>query len=188
MNDATHVNDLLPDLLHERLDARTRASVEWHVASCAACRGDLDLLRVARSAAAAPRVDTDRIASAIPAYAATRRSRFVANAWKIAAAIVVVAGGAALFTRDADKPARQVVESPQPGNNVAATRSPVRVAESTTIAKKSPATPAELTTGETLHDLSESELKSLLREIAALDGVTSSETEVVIPSVGKGTL
>jgi hypothetical protein len=189
MTDTTHVTDLLPDLLHERLDARTRASVESHLVSCESCRDELDLLKVARNAVVAPRVDAVRISNAIPAYAATRRRRIVAIAWKIAAAIIVVAGGATLFARTAGEPAKQMSEFPAKDSSAVVLPNPVRVAESMKVATKpTPAAkPAELATGETLHDLSESELRSLLREIAALDGMTSSETEVVIPSVGKGT-
>jgi len=188
MSDALHVTDLLPDLLHERLDARTRASVESHVATCGACRAELDVLRLARSAAVTPQIDTARIASVIPVYAATRRSRFIAIAWRIAAALLIVAGGASLFARDAGEAKKRVAESPPPGRFVELPR-PVRGAESVQVAKKAtPSATPELGTGETLHDLSESELRSLLREIAALDGVTSSETEVVIPAVGKGSL
>ncbi|HEX6807774.1 MAG TPA: zf-HC2 domain-containing protein, partial [Gemmatimonadaceae bacterium] len=52
------MRDLLPDLLHERLDAATRAEVTRHVASCAECRAEVELLRSMRSALApAPRVD-----------------------------------------------------------------------------------------------------------------------------------
>src|SRR5205085_2694781 len=146
---------------------RMRASVEAHIASCAACRGELNLLRVARRASVAPRVNTDRIVGTIPTYAATRRRRLVAGAWKIAAAIVVVVGGAALLARDANEPAKQMAEAPQPASSAVVTPNPVHVLESATIAKNSiSAVPTELTTGETLHDLSESELKSLLREIA----------------------
>lgn len=60
------VRDLLPDLLHDRLDAATRAEVERHVARCAACTGELALLRAMRGALTrAPRVDAARIAAAI---------------------------------------------------------------------------------------------------------------------------
>ena len=47
MNDCPNsgVRDRLPDLLHDRLDASTRAMVQGHVDACADCRAELDLLR-----------------------------------------------------------------------------------------------------------------------------------------------
>jgi len=35
------MRDLLPDLVHEQLDAATRAEVARHVASCRACAEEL---------------------------------------------------------------------------------------------------------------------------------------------------
>ncbi|HKV51622.1 MAG TPA: zf-HC2 domain-containing protein, partial [Gemmatimonadaceae bacterium] len=62
------MRDLLPDLLNERLDAATRAEVARHVASCAECAAELELVRAMRSALApAPRVDVARIAAAVSA-------------------------------------------------------------------------------------------------------------------------
>lgn len=101
------VRDFLPDLLHERLDAATRAEVTRHVASCAECAAELELLRSMRSALTpAPRVDVRQIAAAVaasrgataepgvralggPRLAPVRR-RVV---WRIAAAFVVAALG-----------------------------------------------------------------------------------------------
>ena len=101
------MRDLLPDLLHDRLDAATRAEVTRHVAACAECEAELELLRSMRSALApAPRVDVRRIAAAVaasrvakqepdvrplgaPGAAAARRR----VAWRIAAAFVVAALG-----------------------------------------------------------------------------------------------
>lgn len=101
------VRDLLPDLLHERLDAATRADVTRHLASCAECAAELELLRSMRSALTpAPRVDVGRIAAAVAASRdataepqvralggsrpAPVRRRVV---WRIAAAFVVAALG-----------------------------------------------------------------------------------------------
>ena len=42
------IRDLLPDLLHDRLDAPTRARVLAHVDGCADCRSELELLRSLR--------------------------------------------------------------------------------------------------------------------------------------------
>ena len=102
------MRDRLPDLLNERLDAATRAEVTRHVASCAACAAELELLRSMRSALApAPRVDVRRIAAAVavargatPAAPDVRPlgTRRVASGsrrigWRIAAAVVAAAVG-----------------------------------------------------------------------------------------------
>ena len=192
MSDSSHVTDILPDLLHQTLDAGTRAAVESHLSECESCRRELEVLRRARGALSAPPVDTARVAAAIPPYVAVRRRWLSGVAWRIAAAILVVAGALVLW-RTAGPPARQLadrqlaepprVEAPAPASprDPVTARSEVKVAAQTPVVR-----PAELATGETLHDLSEADLRALLQEISALDGVTSSETEVVVPAVGKG--
>lgn len=61
------MRDALPDLIHGRLDALQAAQVEQHVAACAECAAELELLRVvAASAPAAPTIDVGRIAAALP--------------------------------------------------------------------------------------------------------------------------
>jgi anti-sigma factor RsiW len=106
MNDCPNadVRDLLPDLVHGRLDAESRAAVEAHVAACADCRAELALLRDLRaSLRRTPQLDLAAIASAVPAYHAPRRPSWVG--WRTAAAItMLVAGGSsvALLRRTAD--------------------------------------------------------------------------------------
>ncbi len=98
------VRDLLPDLLHDRLDARTRARVVAHVDGCADCRSELELLRSLRGSLdrGIPRVDVDRIVAALPAPASVRprqhRGWRVLNDWRIAAAVTfIVAGGTSVL-------------------------------------------------------------------------------------------
>ena len=103
MNDCSNaeVRELLPDLLHGRLDARTRARVVAHVDGCADCRSELELLRSLRGSLdrATPRVDADRIVAALPSPASVRptqhrRAWRVLSDWRIAAAVTfIVAGG-----------------------------------------------------------------------------------------------
>lgn len=94
------IRDLLPDLLHDQLDAHTRARVVAHVDGCDDCRSELELLRSVSGSIdrAAPRVDVERIVAALPkpgAGAALRR-RVWAD-WRIAAAVTfLVAGGTSL--------------------------------------------------------------------------------------------
>ena len=95
------IRDLLPDLLHDRLDAHTRARAVAHVQDCADCRSELELLRSLRGSfdRGTPRVDVDRVVAALPLPSSTRRStrRPVWSDWRIAAAVTFfVAGGTSL--------------------------------------------------------------------------------------------
>src|SRR6478672_7741100 len=98
------VRDLLPDLMHDRLAAHTRARVVAHVDGCADCRSELELLRSLRGSLdrATPHVDVNRIVAALPTAASVRPSQHrrawrVLSDWRIAAAVTfVVAGGTSL--------------------------------------------------------------------------------------------
>src|SRR5829696_8640385 len=97
MNDCPNadVRDLLPDLVHGRLTADARSAVEQHLASCADCRAELELLRAAaRSFAQGPTVNVGRIVAALPAPARSRpaAARGIGG-WRRAAAIAAVAAG-----------------------------------------------------------------------------------------------
>ena len=73
MTDCTNgeMRDLLPDLLHGRLEAAERAEVESHLRSCEDCREELELLRNMRSALRrAPAVDVDSVVAGITPYRA----------------------------------------------------------------------------------------------------------------------
>ena len=95
MNDCSNakVRDLLPDLVHNRLDAVERAKVEAHVAVCADCGAEVALLSSLRASfQRTPQLDLGAIAAAIPAYRAPVRRSWVS--WRTAAAITVLLGGA----------------------------------------------------------------------------------------------
>src|ERR1700737_2930273 len=98
------IKEMLPDLLHGKLDAAERAQVEAHVASCEACTEELEVLRKVKSAAVfIPAIDVDRVVRQIPPYRAIvpatqvpARSRLIA--WLVAASLVVVVlGGGSLL-------------------------------------------------------------------------------------------
>src|SRR3954469_530675 len=94
MNDCPNadVRDLLPDLLHDRLDAGMRAMVEAHVAGCADCAAELELLRQLRATRRTPAVDVGSIVAAVPAYRTPARRSWVS--WRAAAVITVMVAGA----------------------------------------------------------------------------------------------
>jgi hypothetical protein len=62
------LRDLLPDLAAERLSGAERARVASHVASCAACAAEVELLHAARRVMSrgVPAVDIARIVAALP--------------------------------------------------------------------------------------------------------------------------
>jgi anti-sigma factor RsiW len=161
------MRDLLPDLLHGRGDVGRLAEARAHVATCDACRAELELLRALRSATVVEAsTDVGRIAAAIPSYRqaslwrAAGRSRLL----QAAAAILVLVGGATVV------------------------RESTRVAppDSVTTASSTLASGTELPVGEALADVSDSDLRELLDELQELDAVMSEETEVVVvPSLGK---
>lgn len=207
MNDCPNadVRDLLPELLHGRLDAAARASVEAHVAACADCAAELALLRNLRSAMGTPKVEVASIVAALPAYRAPARRSWVG--WRSAAAIAVIVAGASSVA---------VLQRGMPGEVVEAARSstvtlPPRlprvasthvlstigsgptgqartgfdsaVGATATLGKTPPeavavAASRELAMGGgTLGDLDNHELASLLRDIESLDAVPSVDVE-----------
>ena len=63
------IRELLPDLLHGRLDATERAAVEAHLRACEVCRDELELLpRMQSALRRAPSVDVAAILAQIPPY------------------------------------------------------------------------------------------------------------------------
>jgi len=183
----TAVREQLPDLLNDRLTPAVRAEIHTHLNSCADCRAELAILEQVRASGVAPRVDTARIAAALPPYRKASPWRFVIQspALRIAAAIVLLAGGSWLIidrSRDATDPTpvSPVVVTPVPGT-VGET---ARVAESPRpVPTPRPAT--ELAVGEMFDDLTDAELQALLDALGGLEAVTSEETEIVLPAVGR---
>ena len=101
------IRDLLPELLHDRLDESSRRTVEAHVHSCADCRAELALLADMRSMMRAHSViDVGAIAAALPAASRARQAtRGTTLGWRTAAAITMLAAGGtsvALIQRSAE--------------------------------------------------------------------------------------
>lgn len=192
MRDCTNVEmrELLPELMHDRLPADAHARLSAHLATCAECQAELELLRRVRAAVPAPRVDVAGIASRLPAY----RSRGVFGhplRWAIAAGLVAVAGGSALLMR------RAPVERPVASASVGVDSPVTPPAAATVVASRGTTTgattprprTADLAVSETLADLSDLELRTLLAEMAKFEAMTSSETDVVVaPAVKRGGL
>lgn len=88
------IRDRLPDWVHGTLGAQPTAEVAAHLGECALCRAEVALLRDARSAleAAAPRVDTARVAAALATAKRHARPRSrPASAWRSAVGVMALA-------------------------------------------------------------------------------------------------
>jgi len=186
------MRDLLPDLLHDRLTAELRIVVQAHVDGCADCRAELAILRRVMAINVAPRVDASRIAAAVPPYRGQSAWGRAANSplVRIAAAILLLAGAAAVITNAAGRsrppePVPQTVQAPVSPANVEPAPVPTAPPRGPTTGVAHRA-PMELAVGESFHDLSDAELRTLLEELGKLEAVTSTETEAVAPSLGRG--
>ena len=167
MNDCTNaeMRDQLPDLLHLRLDERTRAVVMAHVSDCIDCRDELQLLRDVQSMMAqrTPRVDVNYVVGALPkapvrAPLRVERRRPAWADWRIAAAVtMLLAGGGSFALMNTDHP-----------------QSPAAVAETVVAAPV-----AEAPTDNRLDELSDEQLNTLLEDIGNMKAVPSTEADPV---------
>jgi len=195
------MRDLLPDLVHEQLDAATRAEVARHVASCRACAEELELLRSMRRALSpAPHVDVARIAAAVVAsrgpsaapdvrplhsQQAPRVGRRVA--WRIAAGFVVAALALGTWFAAQYRPSHPpvtVAAAPTHMDSVPpaphATVAPPTAPSHSSAAVKTPATPKMLaSTGLVMDggvkDLSDGDVRMLLQSLDSLSTVPDAD-------------
>jgi anti-sigma factor RsiW len=109
MSDCTNIEmrEWLPELLHGRLDAATRAGVERHLESCGECRAEYELLLSARaSLQSLMPVDKRAIIAALP-RAGTRQAvptHRTRNVWRVAAAVAVLVLGGLSFNAVRESP------------------------------------------------------------------------------------
>ncbi len=151
------IQEMLPDLLHGRLDTTARARVEAHLTTCSACAEDVEVLRAVKAAAVfIPAIDADRVVrqvrpyrTVVPAARAPSRSRAVS--WLVAAslAIVVLGGGSVLMI--------------QPRGSVAPTPSNHSLAIATGV-----------------DGLSDTNLRQLMNDMSGFDALPAAEPEPVI--------
>jgi len=209
------MRDLLPDLLHDTLDAALRAEVERHVTTCEACAQELALLRSLRETlSAAPAVDVTRIAAAVHLVRNTapvaERGRGVTTEWRhdwrrIAAAAILLlalgAGGYALTRagpRGTIAPATQVASRPgQPGppppaRSAPASAMPPRGAATPATAAASSAAVAAPSTGLMLgagvSDLPTADIQALLDAVNQMDAIPRVDPAPVLEPAGEDIL
>jgi hypothetical protein len=153
------MRDALPDLMHGTLPPQRLAAVRAHVDGCDACRAELALLGRIRDSVSTPALAGDRIVAALPRYQRqTTWQRFAGGrAVRVAAAVVLVAGGATLALRK---------DASEPGTVVAGA-APRAV----------PTT--ELALGESFADVSDSALVALVDAIDDLEATLSEEPEPI---------
>lgn len=201
MNDCTNaeMRDLLPDLLHERLDASARATVLAHVNLCVDCRDELTLLREIRDMATvrARPVNVAAIVSALPKPPAQQTPvirldsrRRIWSDWRIAAAVtLLVAGGGSYALVRGTQPGTPVIDRV---DTVIASATIAQPTDSTMklLVKDSPADPSTVATTDAdepasaggdsrLRDLSDDQLQSLINDINGFRAVPSTESEPV---------
>jgi len=183
---------MLPDLLHGKLDARARARVEAHVATCEDCAEDLEVLRTVKSAAVfIPAIDVDRVVRKIPPYrvivpAAQVPARSRVVSWLVAAslAVVVLGGGSLLMIQQ--KPMVRSVDGPDQRGVASLPPLTKRV---TTVGQKPPVVleprPHALAMATGVDGLSDNNLRQLMNDMDSFDALPTTEPEPVI-SVDNG--
>jgi hypothetical protein len=214
MNDCPNadVRDLLPDLAHGRLGGDARTQVERHLATCANCRAELELIRaVSRSLAAAPAVDVGRIVAALPSsYARQVRPLGVRGlgGWRRAAAIVAVTAGlvaTGVWSRSRGDAtgsgagpaasstiaASESLAAPSGPADTIGSRQDARDTQPRPEKQRTATATAEaplLAVGE-LGDLSVAQLNSVLASLEDIDGIPSAEpTAIPSPTNSEGRL
>jgi hypothetical protein len=178
------IKEMLPDLLHGKLDADARARVEAHIASCGECAEELEVLRTVKSAAVfIPAIDVDSVVRQIPPYRAIipavqapARPRFVS--WLVAASLVVVVlgGGSLLMIQKA--PTVGPVASVLPSDGLAQPEKPGAIAQ--VGPSKEPAVsptpvPHALALASAVDGLSDNNLQQLMNDMNSFDALPVTE-------------
>ena len=188
------VRDVLPDYVNHRLAAPERSDVETHLASCAACRDEVALLRgLQATLRRVPEVKVDAIAAAIPPYRAPVKHGWAAG-WRVAAAVVAIAvGGTSIaLLRDgsgsgADTASTRIAA----GGSSGVGSTPGSATPRTTAAPRAdaPASPSGTPTptrelaiaAGAIGELSDGELSALVEGLESLDALPSTEVEGAEP-------
>ena len=199
MNDCVNaeVRDALPDYLNHRLSDLDTATMREHIESCADCRAELALLSEARaSAVLAPKMNVDRIASALPAYGSvpahpagtgSRRSWML-----VAAAAIVAIGGWAISTRQNTENAAPSVASVTTERGAPVQESKAAQSETPVVATNASPKPAtgsnevqvaSLSLVGGTDDLSDDDLETLVAALDGIDAVPSVEPASVTTTV-----
>lgn len=172
MSDCANVEmrELLPELVHDRLDAATHARVTAHLAACSECRAELELLQTARQALR-PIMPLDKraIVAALPLPKSRQTAHTLGSrrVWRIAAAVTVIAlGGVSLNTvRQLGGPDMALVDSARNSGDTGAAQPESVLA----IADTPVATPAQPDGAGLVIDLADEDLEALIGELDKLE-------------------
>lgn len=188
------IQDLLPDFVAERLDARTMGAVADHLQGCGACRADVAVIRsVRRAGASVVASHGDRIVAAVlaashpgsdvsgrpalqvvagdmayplrPATSSMRSSWRRIRTWQMAAALAVCVTGA-YMTMTTGRRGSTVVSDTLGSGHAISTPAPATIASSTM--------GATVSYGD-LTDYSEGELEAMLATLEGWDGASRAE-------------
>jgi anti-sigma factor RsiW len=195
MTDIKHeaIRDLLPDLLHGRLSASEKSAIESHLAGCADCRSELEVLQMVQAAPSfEPRINAAKVASVIPpysmrAYQAPAATRVPSRIFLTLAAAVVIVGSVVLVRGREGAPVTSApavsVAVTAPVQKVVRTAPAVAtvepVSKERTTSRISAQKPRELQLATGLDGLSDGGVKQLLRELDSFDGLPSAEPDPV---------
>ena len=174
MTDCPNVEmrDRLPDLANDTLEPAMREVVLIHLAECAPCTAEIEILRTTRLmlVTATPRVNVAGIVSALPQYGVTsiatapsaRRSSW-AGSWRVAAAVTFLAAGIGSYA-------------------VLRDGSPVKSLDTSAMIASVRDTSAGLALTGALADMSDADLSALAADIETMDALPSTEVQ----STGSG--
>jgi len=187
------IRDLLPDLVHERLDASARAQVKAHVAGCEACTAEVALLERIRATAgrygAAP-VSVERVVSALPRAGRTSQRWSRSVGLRIAAGLVVLVAGASWLQSvrggvdvNNDPESVAVAAQVRAGQGDQAVRPAASESGRTVTAKPAVVATRQISLDDDLTDLSDRELQSLLGALDSFEAVTRVEPAALDPII-----
>ena len=167
------IKDLLPEYVAGRLNSADTALVTAHVEACPSCAAELAVVRAARAAFPAPRVDIARIVQAlpkpvIPLAPRLEKKRFrLITSWRIAATIATIAVSGVSIA---------VLQSILSDNKPPKTPIVRHAVENANEA-------SGLSVGGNLNDLSEKEMQTLLDKLDELDAVPSAEPQPAVSGI-----
>lgn len=160
------MRDRLPDLANDTLEPAVRELVMVHLAACAECTAEIEILRTTRLMLlkTTPKVNVAGIVSALPRYGVTSINaapsaprRTWASSWHLAAAMTFIAAGIGSYA-------------------VLRPDSPVRP-DSLNVRLASPDTSAGMALTGALADLSDAELSALADDIDNIEALPPAEVE-----------
>lgn len=196
---STEMKEQIPELAADTLDPAARARVEAHVATCAACAEELEIVRAVRAAQIpVPFMNVSRIVRALPPAPVPVREEvpwYRRASLQMAAALLLVAGGLISVRKAGNDLAASsseiAVAAPAASQDQAAqtqsVASPAPPLVATTVAanaSSAPATDIALVAG--LDEMTNAELTALLKDVDGLAAVPVAEPEQFSPVTTDG--